>query len=360
MAKASNFAEFESAVKMLQMPMFNLIYADRAGNIMYLDGGDVPVHATGDFWFWHDKVDGTASKYIWPKILPYKDLPRLFDPPTGFVQNSNDVPWTCTYPTVLNPKNYPAYIAPEGWYARDFRDQHAMNMVKNNHSITFDDLVGYKLNTELETADRYLDSLLKAVAEHPDTTALKAAKVLKAWDRHADAGSRGTILWIQWCNDKNPDSIYKNPWELANPATTPNGLKYPEYAVRKLKQAANEVIKRFGSLDPAWGDFNRFRSGDIDLPGNGAPSTYGSYRAIGYRYDYKDKKFRAVVGDSYVAVTEFGKPVKAMVSLSYGNASQTGSKHIGDQLKLMSEKKLRPAFLTRAEILKNLEEKEEF
>jgi acyl-homoserine-lactone acylase len=282
----------------------------------------------------------------------------LFNPPTGFVQNSNDVPWTCTYPTVLNPKNYPAYIAPEGWYARDFRDQHAINMVKNNHSVTFDDLVGYKLNTELETADRYLDSLLKAVAEHPDTTVLKAAKVLRAWDRHADAGSRGTILWIQWCNDMHPDSVYKNPWELANPATTPNGLKYPEYAVRKLKQAANEVIKRFGSLDPAWGDFNRFRSGNIDLPGNGAPSTYGSYRAIGFRYDYKDKKFRAVVGDSYVAVTEFGKPVKAMVSLSYGNASQTGSKHIGDQLKLMSEKRLRPALLTRVDILKNLEEKE--
>jgi len=292
MAKASNFAEFESAVKMLQMPMFNLIYADKAGNIMYLDGGDVPVHATGDFWFWHDKVDGTSSKYIWSKIFPYKGLPKLFDPPTGFVQNSNDVPWTCTYPTVLNPKNYPAYIAPEGWYARDFRDQHAMNMVKNNHSITFDDLVGYKLNTELETADRYLDSLLKAVAEHPDTIALKAAKVLKAWDRHADANSRGTILWIQWCNDMNPDSVYKNPWELANPASTPNGLKYPGYAVRKLKQAANEVIKRFGSLDPAWGDFNRFRSGDIDLPGNGAPSTYGSYRAVGFRYDNKDKKFR--------------------------------------------------------------------
>jgi acyl-homoserine-lactone acylase len=129
--------------------------------------------------------------------------------------------------------------------------------------------------------------------------------------------------------------------------------------VRKLKQAANEVLKRFGSLDPAWGDFNRFRSGDIDLPGNGAPSTYGSYRAIGYRYDYKDKKFRAAVGDSYVAITEFGKPVKAMVSLSYGNASQSGSKHIGDQLKLMSEKKLRPALLTRADILKNLEDKEE-
>lgn len=67
-----------------------------------------------------------------------------------------------------------------------------------------------------------------------------------------------------------------------------------------------------------------------------------------------------MVGDSYVAITEFSKPLKAMVSLSYGNASQPGNKHIGDQLKLMSEKKLRPALLTRAEILKNLEEKEEF
>jgi len=358
MAKAKNFAGFESAEKMLQMPMFNTIYADKAGNIMYLDGGDVPEHSSGDFDFWRDKVDGTSSKYIWSKILPYSALPKVFDPPTGFVQNSNDVPWTCTYPTVLNPKNYPAYMAPDGWYMRDFRDQHAMNMVKNNHSITFDDLVGYKLNTELETADRLLDDLLAAVNQYPDSTALQAAKVLKAWDRHADADSRGTILWIQWCNGMHPDSIYRNPWEFDKPASTPNGLKSPKYAVARLKWAAGEVEKRFGSLDAPWGEFNRFRSGDIDLPGNGAPSNYGSYRAISYQYQ-KDKKYKAVGGDSYVAITEFGNPVKAMLSLSYGNASQPGNKHVGDQLKLMSEKKLRPALLRREDVLKNLEEKEE-
>ena len=358
MAMAKSFAEFEAAEKMLQMQMFNTIYADKAGNIMYLDGGDMPQHSTGDFDFWHNKVDGTLSKYIWTKILPYNTLPKVFDPPTGFVQNSNDVPWTCTYPTVLNPKNYPAYMAPDGWYMRDFRDQHAMNMIKNNHAITFDDLVGYKLNTELETADRLLDDLLQAVKAYPDTTAIKAAKVLKAWDRHADTGSRGTILWIQWCNDMHPDSIYINPWQFDKPASTPNGLRSPKYAVARLIWAAGEVERRFGSLDAPWGEFNRFRSGNIDLPGNGAPSNYGSYRAIGYQYQ-KDKKFKAVVGDSYVAITEFGTPVKAMVSLSYGNASQPGNKHVGDQLKLMSDKKLRPALLTRDDALKNLEEKEE-
>jgi len=48
-----------------------------------------------------------------------------------------------------------------------------------------------------------------------------------------------------------------------------------------------------------------------------------------------------------------------MVSLSYGNASQPGNKHVYDQLKLMSAEKLRPALLDKADVLKNLEEKEE-
>jgi acyl-homoserine-lactone acylase len=73
----------------------------------------------------------------------------------------------------------------------------------------------------------------------------------------------------------------------------------------------------------------------------------------------QDKKRITVQGDTYVAVTEFGEKLRAEVLLSYGNASQPGSKHQGDQLKLLSEKKLRPALLEKAEVLKNLESREE-
>jgi acyl-homoserine-lactone acylase len=360
MAKATNFLEFESAVKMMQMPMFNDIYADKAGNIMYLFGGNVPVMTAGDFQFWHNRVDGTSSRFIWTKTLPYEDLPKVFNPPSGFVQNANDAPWTCTFPTVLDPKKFPAYIAPfYTKYQGDYREQRAINMIRKNDSVTFEQVMGYKLNTGMETADRYLDDLLKAASKSPDTTIVKAAGVLSLWDRHSNADSKGTILWIQWCNDMHPDSIYKNDWQFDKPASTPNGLKNPPYAVKKLKQAANEVTKRFGALDVAWGDMNRFRSGDIDLPGNGAPSNYGSYRAVGYAFDDKDKKFRAAFGDSYVAITEFGKSVKAMVLLSYGNASQPGNKHVGDQFQLMTDRVLRTALLNRDDILKNLEERED-
>jgi acyl-homoserine-lactone acylase len=361
MCKATNFAEFESAEKMLQMPMFNTIYADKAGNVFYLDGGDIPDKGEGTFAFWHGKVDGTQSKYIWTKTLPYSQLPKVFDPPSGFVQNSNDVPWTCTYPMVLDYKEFPSYIAPGGdWQTGDMREQRGVHMIGDNHAITFDQLVGFKLNTGIEFADRFTDDLLKAAAQYPDSLTTKAAEVLQKWDRRADTSSRGAVLFFQWVNlmRNDPGDPFINDWSWNDPFGTPNGLKDPKRVAANLKRAAQVVSFQYGSLDVPFGLVYRFRGGGLDLPADGAPSYYGSYRAIGYRRD-DDKKFEASVGDSYVAVTEFGPKVHAMVCLSYGNASQPGNKHVYDQLKLMSAKKLRPALLDKADVLKNLEEKED-
>ena len=59
-----------------------------------------------------------------------------------------------------------------------------------------------------------------------------------------------------------------------------------------------------------------------------------------------------------MAVVEFGDPVRAEVLLSYGNASQPGSQHLGDQLELMARQELRPVWRTRAEVETNLERRE--
>jgi acyl-homoserine-lactone acylase len=47
-----------------------------------------------------------------------------------------------------------------------------------------------------------------------------------------------------------------------------------------------------------------------------------------------------------------------MALLSYGNASQEGSKHRTDQLKFYSEKKLRPVWRNKKEIEQHLELRE--
>jgi acyl-homoserine-lactone acylase len=355
MAMATDWPMFEKAVRTMQLPMFNILYADDRRHISYIYNGNVPRREDGDWSFWNGVVDGSNSRYIWHAILAYDELPKLSDPGTGFLQNANDPPWTCTYPAMLDPHRFPAYLSPQGMA---LRPQRAVNLIRRDSLISFDGLIGIKQNTGLEAADRFLDELLAAVRQYPDTLASKAAAVLEKWDRTCKADSRGAVLFTRWY-DKVGNDMFARPWTPDSPVTTPGGLKDARKAVTLLKQAAAETIKDYDSLDVAWGDVYRFRAGALDLPANGGPDKYGIYRTIYYAKD-KDNKYRAVAGDSYVAVTEFGKKVKACVLLSYSNASQAASRHTSDQLPLLAKQELRPALLEKSEILAHLEEKETF
>jgi acyl-homoserine-lactone acylase len=294
------------------------------------------------------------SKYIWSKYHDYADLPKLVNPTTGFIQNANDPPWTSTYPTVLDPKNFPPYMAPK---FMGMRPQRAVNMIKDDASISFDELTAYKMNTGMEAADRFLDDLLAAVKQYPDPIATKAALVLQQWDKSTDVDSRGAVLFINWFDKLNPN-MFEVPWSLEHPVTTPDGLNNPKQAVELLAQAATEVEKIYGSLDVAWGEVYRFKVGEYDFPANGGTGNHGVFRTMYYQPNKTDNKNYAYHGDSYVAVVEFGKKINAQVLLSYGNATQPGSKHIGDQIPLLSAKKLRPALLTKKDVLQHMEERE--
>jgi len=47
MAKAESLAQFRAALNMQQLPMFNIGYADRAGNIFYLANSRIPIRPAG-------------------------------------------------------------------------------------------------------------------------------------------------------------------------------------------------------------------------------------------------------------------------------------------------------------------------
>lgn len=238
------------------------------------------------------------------------------------------------------------------------RSQRAVNLIIDNQSISFDQLIGYKLNTGMESADRFLDDLFGSIEKYPDTATVNAIAVLKKWDRKTDINSKGAILFAAWW-DGVRSNMFETPWSPEHPFESPDGLKYPKLVSDLLVKAANNVRNKYGSIDVAWGDVYRFRMNGIDYPANGGPDQYGIFRTIYYTED-TDNKMYAVAGDTYVAITEFGKKVRAQVLLSYGNSTQPGNKHVGDQLKMMSEKKLRPALLSMDDILKNLERRDSF
>ncbi len=361
MGRARNFAEFEAAIRPNQVLGQNITYADRDGHIMYFYGGNTPVRGAGSREQWEGIVPGESSANLWTRVHEYGEMPRVVDPPSGYVQNANEPPWWSTFPVVSNPAGYPPYLATR---SMSLRAQRSVAILDSDSSITYEELLEYKHSTRMELADRVLDELLSAANASGSAAAREAAAVLERWDRSADAESRGAVLFVEWWRvlgqrTRAGTRVWAQPWSDSAPRTTPDGLADPKAAVTALETAAANVARRFGTTDVKWGDVYRLRRDSVDLPSNGAQERHGVFRAIGYEAAGPNR-YRAVTGDSYVAAIEFSSPVRARSIVGYGNASRKGSPHRTDQLELLSRKQLKPVWRNRAEIQANLELRESF
>ena len=361
MGRAQSLAEFEAALRRLQLPLTTVLYADRDGHVLYVFTGQVPVRSSGDWEFWAGVVPGDTSATLWSTIHPYEDLPRVTNPPGGWVQNANEPPWTATLPFELRPEDFPPYMAPPLDFP-GFRAQRSMLMLSEDPAMTLEELIENTYATEVEFAIRILDDLIGA-ARQGGAEANRAAEVLAAWNRRVDAGSRGALLFVAWIQALEETTglgnfLFATAWSAEAPLDTPHGLADPDAAVAALELAAEQVEAAYGALDVAWGDINRLHLGAVDLPASGGPGDpAGIFRVLDFA-PMSDGRLVSVAGDTYIAAVEFSQPVRAQVLTIYGNASQPGSPHIDDQLALFARNEMRPAWRTREEITANLEARE--
>ncbi|AFZ01587.1 acylase [Calothrix sp. PCC 6303] len=356
MARSRNLAEFEKVLQRLQLPMFTVMYADGKGNIMHLFNGNVPVRQQGDFQYWQGIIPGNTSKTLWTKNHLYQDLPRVVNPPSGWLQNTNDPPWTTTFPSAIKADKYPAYIAPR---FMDFRSQRSARMLDEDKKITLDEMIQYKHSTRMEFADRILDDLIPSAKKYGGELGQRAAIVLQKWDRQANAGSKGAVLFAAWAEELDFDNAFSKTWSEDSPRSTPDGLANPQDAVKLLETVARKLEKDYGKLDVPWGEVFRLKYGNMDLPGNGGDGNLGIFRVVDF-VPSENGKYQPIGGDSYVAAIEFSRPVKAMALMSYGNSSQPGSRYTDKQLELFAQKKLRPVWRKRKEILAHLDQRKAF
>lgn len=358
MGKARDWATFEKALRRMQVVMFNIIYADRAGHILYLDNGLLPKHASGDLKYWSAPVPGDTSATLWKDVHSYDDMPKLFDPATGFVQNANDPPWLATWPRALDPKAFPAYVAPVGPMSQ--RAQMSVKLMTKTPKISFDDFVSRKLTTTSLMAERMLPDLLAAATGSNDADVQAATALLEDWDHRFEPDSRAALLFETWAGIFAPrnftdQSNYAVKWTLDDPLETPRGLKDPAAAVAMLKQAVAKTKQLYGAIDRPYGDVSRFHIGDVSVPANGGFGNTGVFRTITWG-PMKNGERTPVHGETWVSMVEFGTPLKAVGLMSYGNSSQPGSKHNSDQLQLLADKKFRSLWIDRADIERHLEE----
>ncbi|HSL82576.1 MAG TPA: acylase, partial [Thermoanaerobaculia bacterium] len=229
MARARSLAEMEAAVRQLQMPMFTLMYADREGHVLHLFNGLVPDRPEGP-WDFSVPVPGTGPETLWTETYAYERLPRVLNPESGWLQNANDPPWTTTFPRALDPDDFPADMAPRFMH---FRAQRSVRLLQEDEALTFEAFVAAKHSTRMELADRILDDLARAVSASQDVDARRALEVLRAWDRSADADSRGAVLFERFVRRLNRSQTpsgsgpFADPWDPENPLRTPDRLADP-------------------------------------------------------------------------------------------------------------------------------------
>ncbi len=353
MVTAKNHAAFHAAMQRLQVPTFNISYADRDGHIEYIFNGIAPRRRSGDHAYWRGLVPGDTSATLWTDVHRYEDLPRVTDPPAGFVQNSNDPPWFPSWPTTIQASDYPAYLAPQT--PESMRAQNALKMMAENDGLTLDKFMSLKQSTRSLLADRTLPDLLAAAKDAPDAEMQAAVQLLSAWDHHYTADNRAGLLFEEWAKLFAGPAFtgvanYAVPFDAARATSTPTGIKNPAAAVQMLRTAIANTRAKYGAIDRIFGEVSRFKLGDVDLPGDGHVGGLGPFRvltwgpldAAGHRYPQH--------GETWVGLIEFTTPVKAYGLMAYGNSRQPGSLHRSDQLGLLSRHEFRELWLQRAQV----------
>ncbi len=89
MNRASTAEEFRGALQKLDFPVLNVLFADAEGEIGYQLAGALPRRSGGDpRWM----LDASNAEHAWRGRIPFEDLPRLANPPSGVIVSANQEP----------------------------------------------------------------------------------------------------------------------------------------------------------------------------------------------------------------------------------------------------------------------------
>jgi len=355
MAKARNLREFQVALGRVALTGSNTIYADRAGNIYYLHGNGVPRRSTKFDWL--KPIDGSDPETEWQGLHRLADLPQVLNPKSGYVQNCNSTPFLTTGGDD-NPvaANFPAYLAPE---PDTQRSQRSRAILGDNSKFSFQQWTKLGLDTRIGLAATRIPELLSAYQQLEQSDAARAkgvnelVAILKAWDQVGSHDSVAATLFVR---------METRAIELRR-----NSRNDPYLLVTALEQAKSELETVNGGWRVPWGEVNRlqrihtsgteesFRDDKPSVPVAGAPTFTGTILTFGARPVAGQKRWYGTVGDTYVAVVEFGKKPQAKSLLVFGESADPKSPHFFDQAPLYSQQQFKPAWFTLGEIRQHLE-----
>jgi acyl-homoserine-lactone acylase len=336
--KARNRDEWLAAMRLQALPSINYIYADEKKNIGYVYNGQFPMRKDGVDW--KGILPGDRSDLIWHGYVPFDRIPQLWNPKSGFVFNSNNTPFQATAPQDdLKPSQFPAWMGIQTNMTN--RAYRALETFGADPKIDAAHFRQYKFDIAYSVKSDIAQEIAEVIAVDPgnDADLKQAQTILRAWDRRTDIHNRGTALAVLM-------GLRVAPEEEGGPRKME--------PLPALREAITLLKTHFGRLDPEWGQLNRFRRGNLDLPIDGGPDTY---RAV-YGVPQDDGTFTAVDGDTFIMFVTWDKDGKLSSESIHQFGSATldkTSKHYADQTPLFVAMKTKPVLFTRDQLKGHIE-----
>ena len=350
--KARDFKAYMKALELQANSSNNTIFADADGNIAYLHPQFVP--RRNDRFDYTKPVDGSDPATDWQGLHRLDELPRVFNPGTGWIMNTNNWPYSAAGQYSPKREQYPRYMDTAG---ENPRGLHAIRVLENKKDFTLTSLLSAAYDPYLTAFAQLLPPLLRAYdelpADHANRERLQQQVTsLRSWDYRWSADSTATSLAVFWAealwNEVADDarqagvSVYDY---MADRATSAQKLQ-------SLQVASDRLAEDFGDWRTPWGQINRFQrlTGDIVQPFNdAAPSIpvgfasaqWGSLASFGARRQPGTKRYYGTSGNSFVAVVEFADQVRARAISAGGASGDPKSAHFNDQADRYSRGDLR-------------------
>lgn len=345
MNKAKNFTEFENAVKMKAIPLFNIVYGDAEGNIYLHSGGNVPLR--NPQLNWKLPIKGTSSKYKWTEIVPYEKMPTVKNPDCGYVYNANNSPLYCTGDVCEWGGDFVGlhrFTYNRGERFKHFFDNHKGKISwEDFHRIKFDKSYHNDSTASYLRNFKMLFSLDEK--KYPDIA--DAIRKIKNWNLSGDIDNREAALAMlthQYLAKK-----YNAPFAFFMIAKNPVA---ENELVEALSYAKNILLKTRGSIDVPLGEVQRHIRGSVSFPASGLREVPRA--ADPKLYDEKKGIFRITGGDGYMQMNKLSKSGIEIYSVNaYGASSRPESPHYTDQMKLFTEEKFKKMGFDKEDILKN-------
>lgn len=322
--------------------------------ILVLDGGRAACQ-------WATLTDAPV-----PGIFGARDLPQLHR--RDYVLQSNDTHWLNNLRAPL--EGYPSVMGPERT-ARTLRTRNALSKVEGRLTGT-DGHPGNRFSLELLktitmdnrvfSADIWLEDVVRLGEQVGAADAVvRAAAVLRRWDRTENLDSSGALLWRRFVERLTAAvgraglaGLSTVPFDASDPVRTPRGLRTDDPRVAPALIAAVTDLQGSGiPLDASLRPYQFVVKGDLRIPVSGGPESVGQYNKIDARHGWTPGQGYPDVnnGSSFIMWMRFtpaGPEGESIMTMS--QSRNPASPYFADQTQLWATLTTKRMLFTEADI----------